>query len=120
MAKTYEVKIGTTELVLKSFSVGRNKLWSDTDRNIAGDLKANYIGIFPKLELEFGYMTESELKALLILLEPAVISVSWWDSEYGDYRTGNFYANDFSYPLFNKSRGLYSPFSVNLIPYKKI
>ena len=41
MAKTYEVKIGSTELKLKSFEVERNKLWSDADRNMAGELNVS-------------------------------------------------------------------------------
>ncbi len=120
MAKTYEVKIGSTELELKSFEVERNKLWSDADRNMAGELKATFVGVFPKLKLEFSYLTESELKTILGLLEPAVLSVSWWDAKLGNYRTGDFYTGDFSYPYWNKQKGMYAPFTVNLIPYKKI
>jgi hypothetical protein len=120
MAKTYEVKIGSTELELKSFEVERNKLWSDADRNMAGELKATFIGVFPKLVLEFGYLGESDMKSLLGLLEPASLSVSWWDSKLGDYRTGDFYTGDFKYPYWNKSKKMYAPFTVNLIPFKKI
>lgn len=120
MAKTYEVKIGSTELELKGFEVERNKLWSDADRNMAGELKATFIGVFPKLVLEFGYLDESDLKSLLELLEPASLSVSWWDSKLGNYRTGDFYTGDFKYPYWNKSKEMYAPFTVNLIPFKKI
>jgi len=78
MTKTFEIKIGNTEITkLKSFEVERNKLWSDANRNMAGELKATFIGVFPKLKLEFGFLTEAELKALLGLLEPAVLSVTW-------------------------------------------
>lgn len=118
--KTYEVKIGTTELTLKGFTVERNKLWSDADRNMDGDLKAKFVGVFPKLNLEFGYLTESQLKDILTLLEPATLSVSWWDTKLGDYRTADYYAGDFSYPYWSKSKAMYAPFTVNLIPYKKI
>lgn len=120
MTKTYEVKISSTELVLESYSVERNKLYSSGDRNMAGELKAEFIGVFPKLKLGFTYMTEANLKTLLALLEPATLSVSWWDSYLEDYRTGDFYTGPYEYPYFDKSRGLYAPFSVNLIPFKKI
>ncbi len=120
MAKTYEVKIGTTTLALKGFEVERNKLWTDADRNLSGELKATFIGVFPKLKLEFGYLTEAQLKAILALLEPASFTVSWWDSFLGDYRVGTYYAGDFSYPYWHKSKGMYAPWSVNLIPFKKI
>ena len=119
MAKTYEVKIESTELELKSFEVERNKLWSDAIGTWL-EVESHFVGVFPKLKLEFSYLTESELKTILELLEPASISVSWWDSKLGDYRTGDFYTGDFSYPYWNKKKGMYSPFTVNLIPYKKI
>ena len=84
-----------------------------------GDLKAVRVGVFPKLMLEFGYLTEAELKAILALLEPATLSVTWWDTQAEDYDTANFYAGDLEYPYWSKSKGMYAPFSVNLIPYSK-
>jgi hypothetical protein len=120
MAKTYEVKLETKELELKSFEVQRSKLFSEAERNMAGDLKATFIGTFPKLILGFGYLEEAELKEILILLEEPSITVSWWDTKAGDYDSGEFYPADFQYPYFSKSRGLYAPFTVNLIPYSKI
>lgn len=119
--QTYLVKIGTTELQnLKSFTVERNKLWTDADRNLNGDLKATFVGVFPKLVLEFGYLTEAELKANVTLLDDPSFTVSWWDSEKTDYSSGSFYAGDFGYPLFDKEKGRYSPFKVSLIPYSKL
>jgi hypothetical protein len=117
---TYQVKIGSTELSkLKSFEVERNKLWTDADRNLSGDLKATFIGLFPKLVIEFGYMTEAEVKAVVLLLDPPSLNVSWWDSRLENYNAGVYYAGDYRYPLFDKEKGLYAPWSVNLIPYKK-
>jgi hypothetical protein len=122
MAKTYLVKISSTELdqYLKGLTVERNKLWVDADRNLNGDLKATFIGIFPKILLEFKHLTEAQLKTVTGLLEPSSISVSWWDSKAEDYSSGSFYASDYGYPVFNKSKGLYEPFSVSLIAYNKL
>lgn len=119
--KTYEVKIGSTELGnLSSFEVERNKLWSDADRNMAGELKAVFIGVFPKLKLNFTHLTASEVKSLIALLEPPVLSVSWWDASTETYKTGDFYAGDYTYKLIDDSKGLYESFTVSLIPYKKL
>jgi hypothetical protein len=121
MGMTYLVKIGGTELTkLTKYAVERNKLWSDSDRTLSGSLKGTLIGVFPKLLLEFGYLTESELKTIVGLLEPASFNVSWWDSRTGTYKVGVYYAGDYSYPLFDKAKGLYEPFGVNLIPYNKL
>lgn len=119
---TYLVKLNSTELtgILKSYNVERNKLWSDADRNMNGDLKATFIGVFPKISIEFTYLTESELKSVLAILEEPSFNVSWWDSELGSYSTGVFYAGDFKYGMFDATRGMYEPFSVSLIPYSKL
>ena len=87
---------------------------------MAGELKASLIGIFPKIELEFRHLTSSEMKSLLALLKPAVLSVSWWDAESESYKTGNFYAGDFSYSKLHKDLDRYDKFTVSLIPYKKM
>jgi hypothetical protein len=121
MAKTYEVKIGSTALTgLKSYIVSRPKLFSEAERTLNGDLKATFIGVFPKITLRFNYLTETQLKAILILLEPASISVQWWDSHSASYKTGTFYAGDFAYPLWRNDVSMYEPFEVNLISYSKI
>lgn len=118
---TYLVKIGSTNLdKLTKFEVERNKLFTDSDRNLSGDLKATLIGVFPKLLLEFGYLEEAEVQVVTTLLEPASFSVSWWDSKTNGYKTGTYYAGDYRYPMFDKLKGLYAPFSVSLIPYSKI
>ena len=117
---TYQVKIGAYELTkLTKYEQERNKLFTDSDRNLSGDLKATFIGLFPKLLLEFGYMTEAEVKAVVTLLDAPSFNVSYWDSRLTDYNTGTYYAGDFRYPLFDKAKGLYAPWSVNLIPYNK-
>lgn len=122
MAKTYLVKIGSTQLdgYIQNLTIERNKLWTSADRNLAGDLKATFIGTFPKIVIEFGYLAETELKTVVGLLDTPSFSVSWWDSKAGDYKTGNFYASDYGYPVFDKSKELYEPFTVSLISYKKI
>jgi hypothetical protein len=115
------VKIGATELSkVKTYQVERNKLFSDADRNLEGELITTFIGVFPKITVEFTYMTESELKTVLGLIEEPGFNVSWWDSKKGDYSAGVYYAGDFKYGLWDKTKGMYEPWSVNLIPYKKL
>jgi hypothetical protein len=124
MAKTYLVKIGSTELdgYLKQngLIVERNKLWTDADRNLNGDLKATFIGVFPKLTLEFTYLTEAQMKTITGLLDDSSFTVSWWNSKIEDYTSATYYAGDYSYPVFNKEKGTYESWGVSLIPFSKV
>lgn len=105
---------------LKTYKVTRNKLWKDADRNMNGDIRATLIGIFPKIELEIGTVTEDRMKTLTILFDQAYFSVTYFDHRIQATRTANFYANDYSVELLSKVRGLYKPFDVNLIPVSKM
>lgn len=105
---------------LREYVVSRPKLFSEAERNLEGDLKATFIGIFPKILLKFRVMTDTEMKTLVGLLDPASISVTWWDEATTGTKTGNFYAGDFDVSLLSKDRGLYNEFSVNLISYSKL
>ena len=105
---------------LKSYKVSYNKLWTDADRNMNGDVRATMIGIFPKLELEIGgVLTTSIVRTLCALLDQPYFSVTYYDPKTGDNITANYYASDYSVELMDKNRELYLPFTVNLIPVSK-
>lgn len=104
---------------LRKYEVLRGKLWVDAGRNMAGELKATLVGVFPKLFLRFATTTQAEMNQIITLLEPAVLSVQWWDEKSQGVKVANFYAGDYKSPLFSKSRGLYAEFTVNLIAYSK-
>jgi hypothetical protein len=104
---------------LKSYKVQRNKLWTDAGRNMNGELRSTFIGIFPKIFLEFVNTTQAEISTLITLLDQASFTVSWWDELTDTMKSGTYYAGDFDYTVINKSKGLYEPFTVNLIPFTK-
>ena len=111
---------GTTISGLKSYTVQYNKLWKDSERNMAGNITASLIGIFPKLLLVFrDGLTENEVSTIIGLLNQAYFSVTYFDPHVKATKTAQFYAGDFDMPLLDKSRGLYKTFSVNLIPVSK-
>lgn len=121
MAITTLLKIdGTTITKVKSYSVERNKLWTDADRNMAGDLRATFIGLFPKINVEMGYLTGDELKALVLLLDQASFTLEWWNEGTQTLKSGTYYAGDYVTPIFDKTKELYQPFTVNLIPFSKM
>lgn len=114
------VSINGTELLkLKKYKVQRNKLWTDADRNMAGALRATYIGMFPKLVLEFGYLDADEMTALIALLDTPSFTVLWYDESTQGQQSGTFYASDYELSYFDPLKELYEPFTVSLIPFTK-
>jgi hypothetical protein len=111
---------GTTVPKLKEYSVSREKLFAEAERNLEGSLKATFIGIFPKLELKFAPTTQAEMSTIISLLDPESIEVTWWDEATDTTKTGDFYAGSYPIPLLLKDRGIYNEFSVNLISYSKL
>ena len=62
---------------IKTYKVGNNKLWADAERNMNGDVRATFIGVFPKLELEIGGVLTSAIVANLCdLLDQPYFSVT--------------------------------------------
>jgi len=121
MAISYLLKINGVQInKLKKFKVGRNKLWTDAGRNMAGELKSTFIGIFPKISLEFAHMTQAEMQTILALLDLPSFTVEWWDETSGTFKSGTYYAGDFENSVFDMQKGIYEPLAVNLIPFKKI
>lgn len=104
---------------LKSYKVGRNKLWKDADRNMNGDVRAVLIGIFPKIELEIGYTTQAEMSALTVLLDNAYFTVEYFDVRTQGTTTAQYYAGDYTPELSIKRKGLYKPMTVSLVPVSK-
>jgi hypothetical protein len=124
MAMTYAIKINNTDLTSylrdKGYKVQRPKLWDNAERNMAGTLQANFIGIFPKITLKFRALSPTEIKTVSDLLDNATFTVSWWDEEYGNYRTGTFYAGGFDNTLINIDLELYEGFEVNIISVARL
>lgn len=111
---------GTTIANLKTYKVTYAKLWSNAERNMAGDVRATLIGIFPKLELEIGgNLTENTVSTIAALLNQPYFSVTYFDPKSKTTKTANYYASDYSVDMLDKSRGLYKPFTVNLVPVSK-
>ena len=114
------LKIGNTTIgKLAEYRIGRNKLWKDSDRNMNGDVRAVLIGIFPKIEVNFTYMTQTEMSTITALLDQAFFNVTYFDPRTNTTHTAQYYASDYNVELSSRFRGLYKPFSVNLIPVSK-
>jgi hypothetical protein len=87
---------------IKEYKVNRNKLWKEAKRNMAGELNAVFIGIFPKLEVKIKVTTATYLKTLIGLFDTPYLKLRWFDPLTEDYKRGTFYMNDYSNELISK------------------
>lgn len=114
------VKInGQTIPHIKKYKIGRAKLWKDADRNMAGDVRASLIGIFPKIQMTVGTLTQQQMSELTQLLDLDYFEVEWFDVRIQETIKTKYYASDYDTDLLSKSKGLYQPFDVNLVPISK-
>lgn len=105
---------------LLTYKIQYNKLWSDdSGRNLSGENKGTLIGIFPKLLLEFGSMTDDEMVEFLKWTDLAEITVEWYDPKIKGTRTASYYSNNVEVSLKSQITMKYEKVSVNLIPNKK-
>ena len=121
MAMTYLLKINGAEITkVRKYKVGRNKLWTEAKRNMSGDLRSTFTGLFPKISLEIGYLTASELHTVMGLLDTPSLTISYWDENSQSYKSGTYYASDYEVSYFLVDKALYEPFTVNLVPFNKV
>ena len=114
------VQINDTTLDhLVTYKIGRSKLWKNADRNMSGDVRAQLVGIFPKIIMKVNYTTQEEMSQLTQLLDQDFFTVTWFDVRIQDVVSTQYYASDYEVELDNKEKGRYKPFEVNLIPVSK-
>lgn len=114
------VKInGATLPHLVTYKIGRAKLWKNSERNMAGDIRATLVGIFPKIVMQVGYTTQAEMSQLTQILDQDFFEVEWFDVRIQETVTARYYASDYDVDLDNKSKGRYKPFEVSLVPVSK-
>lgn len=110
---------GVTVPSIKSYKIGRAKLWKNADRNMNGTVKAYLIGIFPKIEIQVGYLNQEDMATLVQLLDQDFFTVTWFDVRIQTTVSTQYYAADYDIELEDKHRGLYKPFTVSLVPVEK-
>lgn len=104
---------------IQQYKIGRAKLWKDADRNMAGDVRATLIGIFPKIKIKIGVLTQNQIAEITQLLDSDYFEVEWFDVRIQATIKTQYYASDYDIDLLDKTKGLYKPFEVNLVPISK-
>lgn len=94
------------------------KLWaSDSGRNLAGKMTGTFIGIFPKLILQFRPLTKEELNKIAPILDSANQTVTYYDPNKNKNITMPTYTGDWE--LVNKNIRENQGFSCSFISVEK-
>lgn len=82
-----------------------NKLWGDdTGRTLNGNFSGTFRGIFPKIELTFKPLTQTELEALVPLFDTAYQTFTYYDPYKQATVSMQTYAGDYSYTIDNVNK----------------
>lgn len=80
---------------------GYHKLWGkDSGRNLAGDNSGTLLGIFPKITLQFGRLTKTQLETIVPILDSPSQSLTYYDPNKKTNVTMQTYTGD--YDITNK------------------
>ena len=103
-----------------AYKVAYCKLWSsDTGRSMTGENKGTLIGIFPKISVNMGRMSEDDTSAIINLTMQAKANVKYYDVGKKDLVTASFYFGDVSAEI-EKQRSMYHKgVSFSIIANKK-
>lgn len=104
---------------LHEYKVALEALYEEADRAMDGSLTKSFIGYFPKITLSFRHTTEAEMQTIAGLLNNPSFTVDYYDPTTDATYTQLFYASSFEMSTYSIDRGLYEPFSVNIIAEKK-
>lgn len=102
--------INPNSLIVNNINLGKyivqatysyNKLWSsDSGRNLAGEQSGTFVGIFPKIVVQFRKLTRAELETLAPVLDSARQTVQYYDPNKKAMTTMTTYTGD--YEVVNK------------------
>lgn len=102
--KTYSAGSYVTMGNKTAYKVQYCKLWSsDTGRSMTGENKGTLIGIFPKITVKLGKMSEGDMSAIINLTNQARANVKYYDVGAKALTTASFYFGDVSADLERKS-----------------
>ena len=96
------------------------KLWSsDTGRSMTGENKGTLIGIFPKISVKLGRLSEDDMSAIINLTNQSRANVKYYDVGKKALVTASFYFGDVSAELERQSTMYHKGTSFSIIANKK-
>lgn len=105
---------------LINYKVNYCKLWSsDTGRSMTGENKGTLIGIFPKIEIKVGRLTEAEMATFLSLVNRASADVTYFDTEKRKEITASFYFGDVADEILRQTDMSHNQIEISIIANKR-
>lgn len=102
------------------YKVQFSKLWSsDTGRSMTGENKGTLIGIFPKITVKLGRLSEDDMSAIINLTNQSRANVKYYDVGSKSLVTASFYFGDVSADLERQSTMYHKGTSFSIIANKK-
>ena len=96
------------------------KLWSsDTGRSMTGENKGTLIGIFPKITVRLGRLSEADMSAIINLTNQPRADVKYYDVGAQALTTASFYFGDVSAELERKSTMMHKATEFSIIANRK-
>lgn len=96
------------------------KLWSsDTGRSMTGENKGTLIGIFPKITVKLGRLSEDDMSAIINLTNQSRVNVQYYDVGAKALTTASFYFGDVSAELERKSTMMHTGAEFSIIANKR-
>lgn len=103
-----------------AYTVAYCKLWaSDTGRAMTGENKGTLIGIFPKISVKLGRLSEDDMSAIINLTNQPRADVKYYDVGAKALTTASFYFGDVSADLERQSTMYHKGTSFSIIANKK-
>lgn len=93
------------------------KLWSDSSRNMSGDIVANYIGIFPNVNVTITVTDLARAKQLLNAVNTSYFNATFFDHHTNSMKTARFYAADTTLDAVTICQ--LGEFQIQLVPISK-
>lgn len=114
------LKINGTDISnICDYTVQYNKLWADADRNMAGEVRATLIGVFPKIVVKTTVQEISKVMTLGNLLNTPYFNVTYFDFLANATKTARYYASDFDVTLKMRRNSLVDELTFSLVPVSK-
>ena len=103
-----------------AYDVQYCKLWSsDTGRSMTGENKGTLVGIFPKITVALGRLSEDDMSAIINLTNQPRADVRYYDVGAKALTTASFYFGDVSAEIERKSTMMHKAVKFSIIANKR-
>jgi len=88
---------------------------ADSGRTADGKMWKEKVGQLVKIELEWSYLSSTEVSTILQAFDPEYITVEYYNAKSAAFVTSVFYVGDRTAPMYNSRLGLWEGLTLNII-----